>query len=255
MKLRAFKTAHWMTEHAEINITNNRLLNFLSEEDRACLAPHMHRVPMVPREVLERPEEPIERIYFPEDGVLSVVGTSPTMGLMELGLIGKEGMTGIMVVLGNDRSPLQTLVQVAGSAMVIDAQRLREAMEARRSIRDLLLIFVQVFLVQISQTALANAATLLTQRLARWLLMCADRLTSKNIPITHEFLAIMLGVQRPGVTIALNELEERGMIRARRGLISVLDRPSLIKLTDGAYGVAEATYDRLFVDRHEKRGA
>ncbi len=241
-----------MAEHAEINQTNNRLLNFLVEEDRASLASHMQRVQLVPRQVLENPEAPIERIYFPEDGVLSVTGTSPTMGPMEIGIIGKEGMSGIMVVLGNDRSPLQTLVQNAGSAMVVDAPKLRDVMELRRSIRDLLLLYVQVFFIQTSQTALANAAALLSQRLARWLLMCADRLTSKNIPITHEFLAVTLGVQRPGVTIAINELEEHGMIKAQRGLISVLDRPSLIKMTDGTYGVAEATYERLFGD---SRGA
>jgi CRP-like cAMP-binding protein len=110
----------------------------------------------------------------------------------------------------------------------------------------LLLRYVQVFMIQTSQTALSNAGSLLTQRLARWLLMCQDRLNSKPLPLTHQFLAIMLGVQRSGVTIALGELESRDLVRSRRGMITILDRPTLIKLTNGSYGVAEAEYKRRF---------
>jgi CRP-like cAMP-binding protein len=235
-----------MDPHAELNTSNNLLLNALSPEDRSVLAPHMRREQMVPRRVLEEPDESIDQIYFPEDGVLSVIGTSPTMGPMEIGVIGKEGMTGLMVVLGNDRSPLTTLVQVAGSAMVIGASELKDAIRVRPTIRDILLAYVQVFLIQTSETALANAASLLPQRLSRWLLMCADRLTSKNIPITQEFLSIMLGVRRDGIAVVIGELEEHGLIKAERRLINILDREGLIRLTDGTYGVAEAAYKRLF---------
>jgi CRP-like cAMP-binding protein len=235
-----------MQKGTEINTTSNRLLGFLSTENRAILAPHMERVSLVPRTVLEQANTPIRHIYFPEDGIASVVGTSHAMGQMELGIIGKEGMTGIMVVLGNDRSPLETFVQIAGSALVMEADDLRASMKTSPTIRDLMLTYVQVYLIQTSQTALANVAAVLPQRLARWLLMCEDRLTSRHIPLTHEFLAIMLGVQRPGVTIAMNELESRGFIKGKRGLVSILDRDSLVKLTDGSYGVAEAEYKRLF---------
>lgn len=129
--------------------------------------------------------------------------------------------------------------------LVIDAENLR----------NLLLLYVQVFLIQISQTAVANTAALLPQRLARWLLMCEDRLTSQHIPITHEFLSIMLGVQRSGVTIALNELESRGLVKGKRGLISILDRPSLIKLSNGAYGIAELECERLFASAQQSPAA
>jgi CRP-like cAMP-binding protein len=234
-----------MQRNFEINTTNNRLLNFLPQESRDLLAPHMRREQTTPRQVLEEPDTPITKVYFPEDGVISVVGTSPTMGDMEIGMIGKEGMTGAVVVLGNGQSPLKSFAQVAGSAMVIEAHHLRKAMDAKPSMRDLFLTYVQVFFIQTSQTALANAAALLPQRLARWLLMCSDRLTSKKIPITHEFLSVMLGVQRPGVTIVINELEERGLIQTQRGLISIVDRKSLIKLSNGTYGVPEAQYERL----------
>jgi CRP-like cAMP-binding protein len=235
-----------MEVHPAINTTSNRLLNFLSSDDRAILAPHLERVSMVPRDVLEPADQTIERIYFPEDGVASVVGTTPSMGEHEIGIIGKEGMTGLMVVLGSTRTPLQTIVQIAGSALAMDAEQLRKAMAQSPVMRDVLLMYVQVFLIQTGQTALANAAALLPQRLARWLVMCEDRLTSKYIPITHEFLSIMLGVQRPGVTIVMNELEERGAIKGERGLVHILDRSTLIQLADGSYGVAEKEYERLF---------
>jgi CRP-like cAMP-binding protein len=232
--------------HSPVNTTSNRLLNFLSANDRAILAPHLERVSMVPRNVLEEADQEIEQIYFPEDGVASVVGASPSMGAHEIGMIGKEGMTGLMVVLGNDRTPLRTFVQVAGSALVMEAEQLRTVMAQSPSIRDVMLMYVQVFLIQTSSTALANAAALLPQRLARWLLMCEDRTSSKHIPITHEFLSIMLGVQRPGVTIVMNELEERGLIKGDRGLVHILDRPTLIQVADGSYGLAEKEYELLF---------
>jgi CRP-like cAMP-binding protein len=235
-----------MDIRSEINTTSNRLLNFLSADNRSILAPHAKRVSLVPRNILEEANQPIEYIYFPEDGVASVVGTSKAMGQYEVGMIGKEGMTGLMVVLGNSQSPLRTFVQVAGSALVIGSTQLRKAMADSPTIRDVLLMYVQVYIVQTSQTALTNAAALLPERLARWLLMCEDRLTSKHIPITHETLAIMLGVQRSGVTIAMGELEDTGLIKGDRGLVHIMDRPKLVRLTNGSYGMAEAEYDRLF---------
>jgi CRP-like cAMP-binding protein len=235
-----------MDARSAINTTSNRLLSFLSADNRARLAPHMDRVSLATRQTLEEPNQPISQIYFPEDGVASVVGTSNARGQYEVGLIGKEGMTGLMVVLGNSRSPLHTFVQIAGSALVINSAHLRTVMAQSPAIRDVFLMYVQVYLIQTSQTAIANAAAVLPQRLARWLLMCGDRLTSKHIPLTHEFLSIMLGVQRSGVTIALGELENSGLIKADRGMVHILDRATLTKLTNGSYGLAEGQYEHLF---------
>ena len=172
--------------------------------------------------------------------------TNVLHGRIEVGIIGREGMTGLHVVLGNDRSPYETFVQVEGRALAIEAQKLGAAMDKSRPLQQLMLRYVQVFMIQTAQTALSNATGLLAQRLARWLLMCEDRLNSKQIPLTHEFLAIMLGVQRSGVTLALGELESRQLIKSKRGLISIVDRPTLEKLTNGSYGVAEAEYRRRF---------
>ncbi len=124
-------------------------------------------------------------------------------------------------------------------------------MDKSRTLQGVLLRYVQAFMIQTSQTALANAPALLPQKLARWLLISEDRLASKHIPLTHEFLSTMLGVQRPGVTIALNELEEQGVdLHTKRGLISILDRPAMIKMTEGIYGVAEREYKRRFRKPH-----
>jgi len=223
---------------------SNQLLSFLSLKDRNLLIPNLKRIPLVLRQSLEKANQAIENVYFPEDGIASVVGDSKSSGEIEIGIIGKEGMTGLMVVMGNDRSPYNTFVQVAGSALVLSARNLRSAMKKSPTLRDLLLHNVQVFMIQTSQTAFANAATLLSQRLARWLLMVEDRLSTKEIPLTQEFLAIMLGVQRSGVSIALADLKSRGLISSKRRLILILNRSALEKFTNGSYGVAEAEYKR-----------
>jgi len=233
-----------MAHVAMINPISNQLLGFLSTRDRNLLTPNLKRLPLMLRQSLEKANQPIENVYFPEDGIASVVGDSEGVGQIEIGIIGKEGMTGLMVVMGNDRSPYDTFVQVAGSALVLSAKNLRSAMKKSPTLRNLLLHNVQVFMIQTSQTALANAAALLPQRLARWLLMVEDRLSTKQIPLTQEFLAIMLGVQRSGVSIALGDLESRGFISSERRLIVILDRPALEKFTNGSYGLAEAEYKR-----------
>jgi CRP-like cAMP-binding protein len=224
------------------NYPANRLLNFLPADDRKLLTPYLTAVDLKLRHTLEKANQPIEHVYFLEDGIASVVGDSKTFGQIEIGIIGKEGVTGLYMILGSDRSPYETFMQVAGGGLRVEAQKLRAAMDKSRTLHQLLLGYAQVFMIQTSQTALCNASSLLTQRLARWLLMCEDRMNAKPMPLTHQFLAIMLGVQRSGVTIALGELENRQLIRSKRGQITIVDRPTLEKLTNGTYGLAEAEY-------------
>jgi CRP-like cAMP-binding protein len=226
------------------NYPANRLLNFLPAHDRKLLTPHLKAVDLKLRHTLEKANQPIEHVYFIEDGIASVVGDSKTFGQIEIGIIGKEGVTGLYMILGSDQSPYETFMQVAGAGLQIETDKLRAAMDKSRTLHQLLLGYAQVFMVQTSQTALCNASSLLTQRLARWLLMCEDRLNAKPMPLTHQFLAMMLGVQRSGVTIALGELENRQLIRSKRGQITIMDRPTLEKLTNGTYGLAEAEYKR-----------
>lgn len=227
--------------------TSNRLLGFLSPEDLRLLEPSLERVPLALRQTMEEVDEIIGHIYFPEDGIISVVGHADER--VEVAVIGKEGMSGLMVVLGDDHASFRSYVQVEGSALRMKRTDLEKAMETNPSIRMVFLRFVQVFTIQSALTAVVNATGYLPQRMARWLLMVEDRISTKKIPLTHEFFAVMLGVQRSGVTLAIHELESQGHIQASRGLITILDRPALVDLAGEFYGKAEREYERRLGQR------
>jgi CRP-like cAMP-binding protein len=223
---------------------HNRLLATLKPADFEMLRPSLERVDLEARQVLETPRQPISDVYFVQSGLVSVVGTTHPDHRIEVGMVGHEGMTGLGIVLGDDRSANETLVQSAGSALRISAAALRSAMQQSPGLTTLLLRYAHVFLLQGSQTALANGRGKLDERLARWLLMWHDRLGSDDLVITHEFLALLLGVRRQGVTETLHTLEGAGLIRSSRSLIKILDRDGLHTAANGFYGVPEAEYDR-----------
>ena len=226
------------------NGSRNRLLAVLSHADRDLLAPCLEVAVLDARQILETPRDPISHVYFVESGLVSVVGTSEPDHRIEVGMVGYEGMTGLGIVLGDDRSANETMVQSAGSAMRISTALLRETMAASRSLTATLLRYVNVFMMQGSQTALANGRGRLDERLARWLLMWHDRVLDDDLVTTHEFLALLLGVRRQGVTVALHELEGRGLIRSTRSHVRILDRDGLRVVANGFYGIPEAEYDR-----------
>jgi CRP-like cAMP-binding protein len=215
----------------------------MSDADRAILTPHLEPVALEHRKQLERANENITHAYFPESGVVSVVAKSGS-DQIEAGVIGREGVT-FAVILGNHRSPNDVHVQIEGRGHSIDAEHLRTAMAASSSLRLLLTRYAQTFMTQVAQTALFNGRAKLDERLARWLLMTHDRLDDDDVRLTHEFISLMLGVRRPGVTEALNELEGKGFIRSNRGAIRILDRDGLLQIAGAAYGVPEAEYARL----------
>ena len=227
------------------NPNRNRLLAGLSEGDLGLLKPHLEPLPVEVRHSIEEINKPIKYIYFPEEGIISVVAAGTDGKEIEVGLIGREGMTGIVVVMGNHRAPHKVYVQVRGHAQRMNVAPLREALEASATLRPFLLKFAQAFMVQTSHTAIANGRGTLDQRLARWLLMARDRLDGNELPLTHEFLSLMLGVRRPGVTEAVQKLEERGVIGANRGHILLRDRKGLEKVAGGFYGAPEAELKRL----------
>ena len=160
-------------------------------------------------------------------------------------MIGREGMTGLPIVLGDDRSPYATYIQLAGTGKCVAAEDLRRAIQTSVSLRDSLLKFVQAFGVQTSHTAICNVQSKLDVRLARWLLMAQDRAESDRLALTHEFLSLMLGVRRSGVTQALQGLREQGLISYGRGEIVVKDRKGMERAAGKTYGVPEAEYRRL----------
>jgi CRP-like cAMP-binding protein len=226
-------------------LTSNRLLASLSTDDFDLLEPHLESVTLGLRKYLERPNRRIEAAYFPEAGFASVVAVQPNGKRVEVGLIGREGMTGLPIVFGNHRSPHATYVQAPGTGKCIPATELRKATRTSLSLRDSLLKFAQAFGVQTTHTAICNAQSRLDARLARWLLMAHDRIGEDTLAITHEFLSLMLGVRRAGVTEALNALRKQGLISYGRGQIAVKDRKGLERGAGGAYGVPEAEYRRL----------
>lgn len=224
----------------------NRLLSAISSHDLGLLAPHLTLVPFGLRHAFEEPDKPIENVYFIEHGLISVVATRDDDREIEIGLIGREGMTGAAVLLGDDRTPYSVYGQSVGEALRIGVREFRKALRASETLRPALLKFVQALLIQTGQTALSNARGTVEQRLARWLLMANDRLDRTEMALTHEFLSIMLGVRRAGVTVALQELEARGLVQSGRGRIAVKDRAGLERLAGPCYGPAEAAYRRLF---------
>jgi CRP-like cAMP-binding protein len=224
---------------------NNRLLASLSPQDFDLLEPHLEPVTLGLRKHLEWPNRRIEAVYFPESGFASVVAVQSAGKQVEVGLIGREGMTGLPIVLGNHRSPHSTYIQMPGRGKSMPAEELRKATQTSRSLRDSLLKFVQAFGVQTTHTAICNVQSRLDTRLARWLLMAQDRVEDDILPLTHEFLSLMLGVRRAGVTEALQALRKLGLISYGRGQISVKDRKGMERTAGKAYGVPEAEYRRL----------
>jgi CRP-like cAMP-binding protein len=223
----------------------NRLLAALSPADVSLLEPQLEPIPLPVRTCLAEPNRSIEHVYFLEQGIASVVASTPLGRRIEVGIIGREGLTAPCVLLGADRSPHECFVQTPGAGLQILADDLRRALAASASLHQHLLRFVQAFMVQIGQTALSNGSCTLEQRLARWLLMCHDRVDGNGLATTHEFLSLMLSVRRPGVTVALQTLEERGLISAKRGQVTVLDRAGLEAVAGDSYGLCEAEYGRL----------
>ncbi|MBP1184041.1 Crp/Fnr family transcriptional regulator [Methylobacterium sp. PvR107] len=217
----------------------NRLLAALTPEDFSRLASRLEPVPLPLHEVLIAPQQAIAQAYFVEEGIVSLVADTRE-GRIEVGLTGREGFVGVPIALGAQTTPHTAIVQASGEALRIAAGALEDALDASAGLRRVLGRYVQSLLVQVGQTVYANADLTVEARLARWILMTHDRLEQDELPLTHEVLSKMLGVRRPTVTTATHLLEGAGMIRARRGRITVVDREKLEDLAGAIYGPAGA---------------
>jgi CRP-like cAMP-binding protein len=223
----------------------NILLNTMDPADYALLEPHLHRIELPVRLQLHAAGQRIDKVYFPEDGIISIVAVTLDGKPCEVGLFGREGMSETATVMGTDHSPHEAYVQVVGiSALRLSTKILDAAMATSPTLRLHLLKYVQAMVIQLS-TSIAASGQIIEQRLARWLLMCHDRVDDNEVPITHEFIGMMLGVRRAGVTGAMNSLAEKHLITPRRGTVRIDDRPGLERLAAGGYGLAEAEYERL----------
>lgn len=223
----------------------NRLLAVLAPSDFDALAPALQPVELPLREVLLTAHQPITHAYFLESGLCSIISDTQG-GRIEVGLTGREGFVGVPLVLSSDRTVHTLMVQAEAKALRISADDLLAVHAESPGLRSVLGRYVYSLMVQVGQTVHANADLNVEGRLARWILMTHDRLGQGELPLTHEFLAMMLGVRRTGVTGSIHLLEGAGLIKARRGRITVLDRERLEEMAGDTYGVAEAEYERLF---------
>lgn len=223
----------------------NQLLRRLSQRDYGLLAPHLVSVDLPVRKSLERPNSRISAAYFVESGIASVVANGRVGAGVEVGLVGRDGMSGVAALLGADRATYDTYMQIAGEGQCIKISALKRCVAESDSLQRLLLTYSHAFNLQVAHTAMINARSKIEERLARWLLAAHDRLDGDELPLTHEFLATMLGVRRPGVTVALHELQQAGLIQPGRGSVMIIDRKGLELASNGAYGAGEADAGRL----------
>jgi CRP-like cAMP-binding protein len=224
----------------------NLLLGLLSADDYALLQPHFTRLDLHRQFTLALPDTPVDHVYFPEGAISSIVSGTPGKGRTEVGIFGREGVSAQFLLLGTDRSPHHAFIQVGpGTALRIATAPYLAAVERSASLRGTLLRYAQALMIQTGQSAAVNAHLRIEARLARWLLMCHDRIQGDMIELTHEFMGMMIAAERSGVTVTLHILEGAGMIRSTRGRVTIVDRGKLIDLAGDGYGLPEAEYSRM----------
>jgi CRP-like cAMP-binding protein len=223
----------------------NRLLRALPLDEYARLLPLLTPVRLGLKEVLVEPDAPIRDVYFPREGVASVLAEEQEGGPVEVGTIGQEGFVGLPVLLGADRTPFRVFVQIEGHGWRLSADALRRLVAERAAVRVLLLRYAQYYTDQVSQAVACNRLHTLDERCARWLLMTHDRVEGRTFEMTHQFLGLMLGVRRAGVTVAMGSLQAEGIVRYARGRVTILDRQRLEEESCGCYHVTRAALCRL----------
>ncbi len=223
----------------------NKLIGGLAAKDFDRIRPHLERIALPQHERLLRPDAPTEYVYFPESGMVSLILALEGGHEVEVGLVGSEGIVGVLAGLGTSRISGEAIVQMAGSGLRMETDRLRKEIGVNPSIRQRLLRYVQALFCQITQTAACNAHHQLPQRLARWLLMANDCTRTNDVNLTHEFLSMMLSVHRPGVTGALKALKDAGIIATGHGRIVIKNRKRLEATACECYRTVKAEYGRL----------
>ncbi|MCA1575678.1 MAG: Crp/Fnr family transcriptional regulator [Acidobacteria bacterium] len=228
----------------------NNLLAALSETGHLDLISYLTKVSVSLGEVLHQAREEIQYVYFPENCVISILSTMEDGSTVEVGVVGHEGMLGVRVLLGVKKTPHCAVVQVAGSAMRMRADRLDQDLKGMgSSLRPLLLRYTQALLSQISQSVACISQHSIRQRLARWLLAMRDRTGSNNLDVTHEIISLMMGIRRASASENLHELRDAGLIATRRGGIRIVDSQGLANTACECYRIVKEEYDRLYSEK------
>lgn len=224
---------------------SNRLLRLLPPEGFLLLRPSFEPVTFRTGEVIAQPGEPIDHVYFPERGIISVLVHGGDRAALEVGVFGRDGMGPTAVLLGSDSTPHEYVCQAAGSGLRIPSNDLRTAVAANVSLQTIFFRYCQALHVQTAHVALSHSNHTVEERVARRLLVGHDRVDGDDVHLTHELLSRILALQRSGVTRALQGLERREIITARRGTLTITDRAKLEQVARGSYGPPEAEYARL----------
>jgi CRP-like cAMP-binding protein len=232
----------------ERNQRTNRLLSLLSDNDYERLRPHLSPIVFDYRKSLYEASRPIEHIYFPIDGLASLVITTADGASAEVGTIGNEGVVGLPVCLGDREAPSSVYVQVPGTALGMDARIFRGELERSPTLHLITLRYAHAFFNQVAQSAACIHLHKVEQRCCRWLLMTRDRMPADDFLLTHEFLGMMLGVRRTTVTEVMGSLQKAGLIRYRRGHVTILDHEALRSRACECYDISRLEFDRLLGD-------
>jgi CRP-like cAMP-binding protein len=224
----------------------NRLLAALPRAEFDRLTARMKNMTFAVRDVLYQSHGPIPHVYFPRTGVVSMVITAEEGGMIEVGTVGREGMAGVPAILGGDRSATHTVWQVGPcEARRMPVAAFREEVQRDGPFRTVLQRYALALMNQISQSAACNRLHAVEERCARWLLMTQDRVGADTFRLSQEFLATMLGVRRPSVTVAAGALQNAGLISYQHGRITILDRERLEAASCECYQTVRDEYDRL----------
>ncbi|HYC05631.1 MAG TPA: Crp/Fnr family transcriptional regulator [Azospirillaceae bacterium] len=224
--------------------SRNYILSSLSAEEEALIRPHLERVPLPHRMTFFHPDEAIGHVWFLESGCASLINVVADGRAVEVATIGNEGMVGAAVLLESDSVPLQCDMQIPGEGWRIATGPFKAAVRENDTLRNRLLRFTQAYFSQTAQTVACNTFHTIEERCARWLLMTRDR-SGDSFPLTHEYLAIMLGVRRAGVTVVVNAFERAGFIQSNRGGMTILNPAGLEVVACDCYGTIRNEFDRL----------
>jgi CRP-like cAMP-binding protein len=234
-----------MPRSSRTALYGNRLLDALPSDVREDLRPYLETVSLAANQPIHEPGATATHVFFPTSGLISLVATMTEGDSVEIGMIGREGMFNVAAFLGDDTPSQRAMVQLAGSALRMPTRWLRQKVRENASMSELLLRYAQVTLSTAAQTAACNRLHLLEQRCARWLLSARDRAEGDQFPMTQEFLAMMLGVRRPGVTVAAQSLQAAGTITYNHGTITIIDRAGLEAASCECYRFIQTEFNRL----------
>ncbi|HKQ52696.1 MAG TPA: Crp/Fnr family transcriptional regulator [Pyrinomonadaceae bacterium] len=237
---------------ASLSQSENQILAALPADEYARLGRHLEPVSLRLSEVLFRPDKQIRYVHFPTSCIVSLLTDLEDGAGMEVGLVGREGIAGVSVILGGSETKVAT-VQAAGDALRVEARAVREEFKRGGELQTLLLRYTHALMAQISQSAVCNVRHGIDGRLARWLLMYHDRLGRDEFELTHEFMANMLGVRRAGVSTAAASLQKKSFIEYKRGRVKLIDREALEDFACECYPIVAEKYDDFLGTREVAR--